>query len=197
MFFRDFRGSMALFLLGGAILELWKDIPGYEGLYQVSDTGKVRSMNWRNRGVVKELTLKENQQGEFLVELSQDGKRKTHSVQALMEEAFPPGEPVEEPMSEPAETPIEEEIPETPAVAIVEEKTPEVETAEEPPRPAGKPIWQMSLYGEPVKRWDDITQIRKEFGYQPGTIFECCQCKQKSAYGFKWQFASEYEGRSS
>ena len=26
--------------------ELWKDIKGYEGLYQVSNTGKVRSLNF-------------------------------------------------------------------------------------------------------------------------------------------------------
>ena len=157
----------------------------------------VRSLNWRNRGEIKELTLKTNAQGESQVELSKDGKRKTYSVQTLMEAAFPPEMPVEEPMSEPVEPPVEEEAPETPAIAVAEEEAPSVEVVVEPPRPPGKPIWQMSIYGEPVKRWDDISQIRKEFGYQPGTIFECCQCKQKSAYGFKWQFASEYEGRSS
>lgn len=154
-------GIVAFLCFGGDCLDNWKDIAGYEGLYQVSSTGMVRSLNWRNRGEIKELTLKTNAQGESQVELSKDGKRKTYSVQALMEEAFP------------------QDIP------AVEEPEPQ----EAPPKPPGRPIWQLSLYGEPVKKWDDISQIRKEFGYQPGSIFECCQCKQKSAYGFKWQFA--------
>ena len=71
-------------------MEIWKDIPGYEGLYQVSNTGKVRSLNWRKQGVIKELTRKETPQGQFQVELSKDGKRRSFSVQALVEAAFPP-----------------------------------------------------------------------------------------------------------
>ena len=150
-------------------MENWKEIAGYEGLYQVSDTGKVRSLNWRNRGEIKELTLKTNAQGESQVELSKDGKRKTCSVQSLVAEAFPP-EPV-----------------------VAEPTAPE----ETPPQPPGRPIWQLSLYGEPIKKWDDASHVREELGYQPGSIFECCACKHKSAYGFKWQYANEYEGRSS
>lgn len=147
--------------------EIWKDIAGYEGLYQVSSTGKVRSLNWRNRGLVKELALKKNQQGESLVELSKDGKRKTYPVQALVTEAFP---------------------------TVIPEEAKSVETA---PQPMGKPIQQLSLYGDPIKRWDDVAQIQQAQGFQPGSIHECCQYRQKSAYGFKWQYANEYEGRSS
>ncbi len=35
--------------------EVWKDITGYEGLYQVSNTGKVRSLNYLNTGEIREL----------------------------------------------------------------------------------------------------------------------------------------------
>lgn len=155
-------------------MENWKDIAGYEGLYQVSNTGKVRSLNWRNRGEIKELTLKSNAQGESQVELSKDGKRKTLSVLTLMAEAFPPELPEAEPPA-PSETPQPMEV----------------------TKPSGRPILQLTLYGQMVKRWEDVSQIRKELGYQPGTIFECCMTKTKSAYGFKWQYANEYEGRSS
>jgi hypothetical protein len=143
-------------------MEFWKDIPGYEGLYQVNRDGAVRSMNWRNRGEIKELSLKETKTGQLQVELSKDGKRKTYSVQSLVVEAFS------------LETP--------PA---------------EPTKPTGKPIQQLTLYGQPVKCWEDVSQIQQALGFQPGTIYECCRSKQKSAYGFKWQFANEYEGRSS
>ena len=29
---------------------VWKDIPGYEGVYQVSNTGQVRSLNYNGTG---------------------------------------------------------------------------------------------------------------------------------------------------
>lgn len=28
--------------------EIWKDVVGYEGLYQVSDRGRIKSTRWRN-----------------------------------------------------------------------------------------------------------------------------------------------------
>ena len=34
-------------------MEIWKDIPGYEGRYQVSDEGRVRSLDRVVRGVSK------------------------------------------------------------------------------------------------------------------------------------------------
>lgn len=26
--------------------EIWKDIPNYEGLYQISDLGRIKSLHW-------------------------------------------------------------------------------------------------------------------------------------------------------
>jgi hypothetical protein len=122
---------------------------------------------------MKELSLKTNAQGEAQVELYKDGKRKTFIVQSLVEEAFPPEEPAEDLPAE--ETPLQpEELPLPPVP---------------PTRPPGRPIHQLNLYDELIKQWADVDQIRKELGYHPGTIFECCMTPQKSAYGFKWQYA--------
>ena len=35
--------------------EVWKDIEGYEGLYQVSNTGRVRSLNYKRQNKIKTL----------------------------------------------------------------------------------------------------------------------------------------------
>ena len=32
-------------------MEVWKDIEGYEGLYQVSNTGKIKSLHYRKTGI--------------------------------------------------------------------------------------------------------------------------------------------------
>jgi hypothetical protein len=40
-----------LFLMEVISLETWKDIPGYEGKYQASDMGRIRSLDQKVRGV--------------------------------------------------------------------------------------------------------------------------------------------------
>ena len=32
--------------------EIWKDIKGYENLYQVSNMGNVRSLDYRGKGII-------------------------------------------------------------------------------------------------------------------------------------------------
>ena len=36
--------------------EIWKDVVGFEGRYQVSNLGNVRSLNWENTHTVKLLS---------------------------------------------------------------------------------------------------------------------------------------------
>ena len=77
-------------------MEIWKDIIGYEGLYQVSNLGRVKSLvrynkfNKRNEDVV----LKQNPYGPKLqyrqVQLSKDGNRKNHKIHRLVAQAFIP-----------------------------------------------------------------------------------------------------------
>lgn len=52
--------------------EIWKDIPGYEGLYQASNLGKIRSMHYRNKNSnnIKELKARNNNKGYFKVNLN-------------------------------------------------------------------------------------------------------------------------------
>ena len=68
--------------------EIWKDIKGYEGKYQVSNTGKVRSLNYNNTGKTKELKLKLNKYGYYEVKLSKNNKTKDFMVGKLVAEHF-------------------------------------------------------------------------------------------------------------
>lgn len=62
------------------ILEEWKDIKGYEGIYQVSDLGRVRSLDRlsANRRKLKGKILKlfKKPDGYLQVGLCKDGKEK-------------------------------------------------------------------------------------------------------------------------
>ena len=76
-------------------MEEWKDVKGYEGLYQVSNLGNVRSLDRRVKHSVygymnvKGKTLSQHSDGEYLkVKLSKDGKMKTHKVHRLVATAF-------------------------------------------------------------------------------------------------------------
>ena len=73
-------------------MEEWRDIKGYEGLYQVSNTGKVKSLGngkSNNSNNNKERILKENEDKGYLkVNLYKDGKRKSYLMHVLVATAF-------------------------------------------------------------------------------------------------------------
>lgn len=77
--------------------EVWKDVKGYEGHYQVSDSGKVRSLdrNIQVEGRSELRTLKgrmlkliTNNYGYKVVNFSKDGVHKKIQVHRLVAEAF-------------------------------------------------------------------------------------------------------------
>ena len=78
-------------------METWKDIKGYEGLYEVSNKGRVKStprlvdtvMNCRHyKSVI--LTPCHNDSGYYVVNLSKNGITKTQRIHILVAEAFIP-----------------------------------------------------------------------------------------------------------
>lgn len=69
-------------------MEIWKDIEGYEGKYQVSNLGNVRSLRFRNQNFSKDLTQKTNNKGYKVVNLTDNSKNKPALVHRLVAMAF-------------------------------------------------------------------------------------------------------------
>lgn len=74
-------------------MEVWKDISGYEGLYQVSNMGNVRGLVFNNNQVVgKEkihpIAKTDNGRGYHIVSLRKNGKRKNEYVHRIVAMAF-------------------------------------------------------------------------------------------------------------
>lgn len=69
-------------------IEIWKDVLGYEGLYKVSNMGRVKSLNYRRSGKEKMMTLHNNGKDYQFVALTKDKKIKYFYVHRIVWEAF-------------------------------------------------------------------------------------------------------------
>lgn len=67
--------------------EIWKNIEWFKGMYQVSNTWKVRSMNYRNKNIVRELSQKTDWRY-MKIDLYSEWFKCTKNVHRLVAEAF-------------------------------------------------------------------------------------------------------------
>ncbi len=67
--------------------EIWKDIPGYEGLYQVSNFLRVKSLRWQGGRIMK---ARINEKGYPCLSLYKNGVTKFFGVHILAARAFIP-----------------------------------------------------------------------------------------------------------
>ena len=187
-----------------AMEEVWKDVVGYEGLYQVSNFGNVKSLNWKNTGTQKELWLKPHNRGYYQVELAKDGKKKCFMVHRLVAVAFvsnPNGFPQVNHKDENKRNNCAENLewcsqsyntiyslkrhPERNAKNGGHRKGCRFKGAN-----SDKHIIQLTQDGELVKEWICSRDIFLETGMSDWSISECCRGNRKTAYGYKWQYAS-------
>ena len=75
--------------------EEWKDVIGYEELYQVSNLGRVKSLDRVVKGKIKDYHYKSkilkpgtNNNGHLYINLHRDNKSKTRTIHQLVAESF-------------------------------------------------------------------------------------------------------------
>lgn len=84
----------SLFYWSLVMKEIWKDIPGYEGRYQISNCGQVKSLKaWNGRYQIyskreKILKSSKTKAGYLLIRLSLDNKGSTYLIHRLVAQAF-------------------------------------------------------------------------------------------------------------
>jgi hypothetical protein len=172
--------------------EIWKDIVGYEGRYQVSNLGNVRSLNWRNKGIVKPVALKSQNRGYLHVLLYEGKKCQSFLVHRLVASVFIPC---------PDETMTVNHIDENPSNNRVdnlewcslEENINKFQSnhPEKVGRPKNlTPVIQLDMKGGVIRIWESITDICKNRNYNAWSISQCCNRKRKTAYGYMWQYAT-------
>ena len=80
------------------MIEIWKDVTGFDGLYQISNFGRVKSLekiyytgNYMSKRVQKEIVLKPYSTGRYLcVNLSNKGLNKNYKIHRLVAIHFIP-----------------------------------------------------------------------------------------------------------
>lgn len=194
------------------IKEEWKDIEGFEGLYQVSNLGRVKSLDkWvksKNNSMQfrKSRILKPNTTiwGYLQVNLYNNGVSKMCTIHRLVAQAFIPNQ---------------ENKPEVDHInacrwdnvvwnlkwATKEEQLDnpftfkhrsECKKGEKHPfygkygkeHHRSKPVLQYDLNNNLIKRFDCLLEIERELGFSHGCISMCCQGKQKTACGYIWKY---------
>lgn len=162
---------------------IWKDVVGYEGLYQVSNNGEVRSMNYKNTGEVKILALHKNHGGYLHVSLCKDGKEKKWRVHRLVAKAFLPN-----PENKPQVDHINGDITDNRV-----ENLRWVTGKENCANPIYKHkaiILQYSKNGDFIKQWDRKADIKEELGICLTSVYKCCIGQRYEAGGYRWRYAS-------
>lgn len=169
--------------------EIWKDIEGYEGFYQVSNMGQVRSIK-QNVGEKHfwGVILKKSLAGRGYEFVGLSGK--AHYVHRLVAQAFIPNPNNFPQVNHKDENKINNRADNLEWCTnkynnnyrnknyIVGQKY-------------GKRIIQYDLIGNEIKKWDSITKAAKSLGVDKCSIWGALKGRQQTSCGYKWRYESE------
>lgn len=184
--------------------EIWKDIRNYEGLYQVSNLGRVRSldrtityMNGRKRFVKGTILTPAYDTRKYLfVGLSNNGIKHYFRINRLVAEAFIPNQ------LNLSQVNHKDENKDNNSVENLEwcdsKYNCNYGTRNKRVSKSKKGIYNTKISKsvlqinpntyEIIKEFPSLREIERELGYSPGNISSCCNGNYKIAYGFKWAY---------
>ena len=165
-------------------MELWKPIKGYEGYYEVSNLGNIRSVDRmvkHSKGGMRVykgsiLTPTLNVDGYETVHLSKFNVSRMKRVHRLVAEAFIPN-----PNNLPTVNHKDENKMNNSA-----ENLEWMSIADNIKYSCCKSINQLSIDGEFIRNWDSASEVSKELNFNASNILRCCKGLRKSAHGYKW-----------
>ena len=172
-------------------IEIWKDIPNYEGLYQVSNLGRVKSLEridaLGRRVEEKILKLWINRKGYYIVCLCKQSTKKWYMVHRLVYEAFNGQIPEGYEVNHINEIKSDNRL-ENLNLMTHKENVNFGTGIERSVKKRSKVVLQFTLDNILVKEFLSTIQIERELGFSCGNIVNCCKGRYKQAYGYIWRY---------
>lgn len=185
--------------------EIWKDIVGYEGLYQISNLGRVKSlkrkvyagrnrMRWQYERILS--NNKTNGNGYIVVSLNKESKSKNKYVHRLVAEAF-----LENPNNYKYINHKDQNTFNNNANNLEFCTAQYNSTYRDAHIKRGlkfrnnlvnsKKVYQLDENENIIKEFPSMAEASRELGTNHTSIYACINGKQKHAFGYKWKYADE------
>lgn len=183
--------------------EVWKDIEGFEGKYQVSNLGNVKSLNYNGTKYARNLQPKKNIGGYLWVDLWKNGVPHHWLIHRLVAISF-----IDNPNNFPIINHKDENILNN-SVDNLEwcdnaynviyslkrkgkyknNKITHRYTGRKNRNLKEKHIIQKTTDDKFIRKWKSLGEIDQCTNMSRWSISECCSGNRKTAYGYKWEFA--------
>lgn len=179
------------------MIEIWKDIDGYEGLYQVSNLGRVKSLYDGRHKIFREKILKpQKNKGYLFIGFHKNGQKKQLQIHQLVGKAFVQG------WFEGAVINHKDHDPSNNIYTNLEWTTQKDNSSREKSFCAeickklftngclSKKVLQFTLDGTFIREWPSLREIKRQLPkFHIGHICDCCNGKLKSAHKYIWKYA--------
>lgn len=177
-------------------MENWKDISGYEGYYQISNLGRIRSLDrYANVGgggrrLVKGKIIKPVKctNGYYEASLSYKGVRKVLLLHRVVAEAFIPNPNNLPEVNHKDENPANNEASNLEWCTSKYNANYGTRNERMMIGRETKPVIQFDKDGTFIKRWDSMMDACREYGADISSMIRVCKGKQKTCKGFKWKY---------
>lgn len=159
------------------IYEEWRPVKDYEGLYEVSNFGRVRSLKF---GKVRILKLIKIKIGYLYIGLYKDGRAKKFRVNRLVYEAFNGEIPDGMEVNHINEIKTDNSVWNLNLMTRKENNNYGKRTEK-----CSNPVLQLTLDGELVREWSSTQECGRN-GFSQGCVSACCRGEFKQYKGFLW-----------
>lgn len=187
--------------------ETWKSIEGYEGKYEISNLGRVKSLIDKN-GKKREQILKPriSKNGYLYLNLWKDSVGKAKKIHRLVADAFcvkPKdaqcvnhinGVKTDNRADNLEWCRFSYNIKEAYRMNLIQPTTGErngMYGVHGKDHPSSKPVKQYDLNHNFIKRYDSCVEAGKELNLNHGSIQRCARGDRKTAYGYIWEYDEE------
>ena len=171
-------------LFGGDLVqEVWKDIEGYEGLYQISNFGRVKSFV-KSRPKIK--SLSNDKDGYLLCVLNKLNKKRTFKVHRLVAMSFIPNPENKSQVNHKDGNKHNNIVDNLEWVTPVENMYHARINGLRSSMYHG--VSQYDLSGNLIQNFNSVTEAAGFIGGSRSCIVHCCNGRQLTAYGYAWKY---------